>query len=180
MQEWLKQLNLSRKTKQNIKGVFHRMLELAMLWGLLSAQRNPLSVVEIKGGCRSRRKKVIITPEQFQLICNGLEEPFRTMVVIAMCLGLRVSEILPLKWADFDFEDGTLMITRGTVHGRIGRVKTEYSEDKMPLNPAFAEILLAWRAQCPASEGAGCFRTPTPAVSGTPRCSRGTSLFPRA
>jgi integrase len=161
VQEWLKQLNLSRKTKQNIKGVFHRMLELAMLWGLLSAQRNPLSLVEIKGGCsRPRRKKVIITPEQFQLICNGLEEPFRTMVVIAMCLGLRVSEILALKWADFDFEDGTLMITRGTVHGRIGRVKTEYSEDEMPLDLAFAEILLAWRTQCPASEGGWVFPNP--------------------
>ena len=132
-----------------------------MLWGLLSAQRNPLSLVEIKGGCsRPRRKKVIITPEQFQLICDGLGEPFRTMVVIAMCLGLRVSEILALKWADFDFEDGTLMITRGTVHGRIGRVKTEYSEDEMPLDPAFAEILLAWKAQCPASEGGWVFPNP--------------------
>lgn len=30
------------------------------------------------------------------------------MVTIAMCLGLRVSEILALKWADFDFEEGTL------------------------------------------------------------------------
>jgi len=69
------------------------------------------------------RKKLIITPEQFQQICDRLDEPFRTMVVIAMCLGLRVSEILALKWADFDFEEGTLMITRGTVHGRIGRVK---------------------------------------------------------
>jgi integrase len=161
VQEWLKHLNLSRKTKQNIKGVFHRMMELAMLWGLLSAQRNPLSLVEIKGGStRPRRKKVIITAEQFQLICNGLEEPFRTMVVIAMCLGLRVSEILALKWADFDFEDGSLMITRGTVHGRIGRVKTEYSEDEMPLDPAFAEILLAWQTQCPASEGGWVFPNP--------------------
>jgi integrase len=161
VQEWLKHLNLSRKTKQNIKGVFHRMMELAMLWGLLSAQRNPLSLVEIKGGStRPRRKKVIITAEQFRLICNGLEEPFRTMVVIAMCLGLRVSEILALKWADFDFEDGTLMITRGTVHGRIGRVKTEYSEDEMPLDPAFAEILLAWQTQCPISEGGWVFPNP--------------------
>ena len=40
----------------------------------------------------------------------------------------------------------TLMITRGTVYGRIGRVKTDYSEDEMPLDPAFAEILLRWKA----------------------------------
>jgi len=161
VQEWLRQLNLSRKTKQNIKAVFHRMVELAMLWELTPAQRNPLSLVEIKGGSsRPRQKKSIITPEQFQQICERLDEPFRTMVVIAMCLGLRVSEILALKWSDFDFEEGTLMITRGTVHARIGRVKTDYSEDEMPLHSAFAEILLAWKAQCPASEEGWVFPNP--------------------
>jgi integrase len=82
------------------------------------------------------------------------------MVVIAMCLGLRVSEILALKWSDFDFEEGTLMITRGTVHARIGRVKTEYSEDEMPLHLAFAEILLSWQAMCPASEEGWAFPNP--------------------
>jgi len=60
VQEWLRQLDLSRKTKQNIKAVFHRMVELAMLWELTPAQRNPLSLVEIKGGSsRPRRKKSI-------------------------------------------------------------------------------------------------------------------------
>lgn len=133
-----------------------------MLWGLMTAQRNPLSRVEIKGGGSSkpRRKKLIITPEQFQEICDRLNEPFRTMVVIAMCLGLRVSEILALKWSDFDFEEGTLMITRWTVHGRIDRVKTEYSEDEMPLQPAFAEIVLSWRAGCPASVEGWVFPNP--------------------
>jgi integrase len=96
----------------------------------------------------------------FQQICDRLDEPFRTMVVIAMCLGLRVSEILALKWSDFDFEEGTLMITRGTVHARIGRVKTEYSEDEMPLHLAFAEILLSWQAMCPASEEGWVFPNP--------------------
>lgn len=161
VQEWLKQLQLSRKSKQNIKAVFHRMLELAMLWELLPVQRNPLGLVEIKGGlARRKRHKRILTPEQFQGICGMLEEPYRTMVVIAMCLGLRVSEILALKWADFDFEEGTLMITRGTVHGRIGRVKTDYSEDEMPIEPVFAEVVLKWRAQCPSSEQGWVFPNP--------------------
>ena len=161
VQEWLKQLSLSRKTKQNVKAVFHRMIELAMLWELMSVQRNPLGLVEIKGGSsQPRRKKLILTPQQFQQICERLDEPFRTMVVIAMCLGLRVSEILALKWSDFDFEEGTMMITRATVHGRIGRVKTEYSEDEMPLHPTFAEILLAWQARCPVSEEGWAFPNP--------------------
>jgi integrase len=161
VQEWLKQLQLSKKSKQNIKAVFHRLLELAMLWELFPIQRNPLGLVEIKGGlAKRRRNKKILTPEQFQQICMLLEEPYRTMVVIAMCLGLRVSEILALKWTDFDFGDGTLMITRATVHGRIGRVKTEYSEDEMPLEPDFAEIVLNWQAQCPPSEQGWVFPNP--------------------
>ena len=160
VQEWLKGLNLSPKTKQNIKAAFHRMLELAMLWELLPAQRNPLSLVEIKGSTRRKRRKVILTPEQFQQLCTLLEDPYLTMIIVAMCLGLRVSEILALKWTDFDFEAGTLMITRGTVHGRIGRVKTEYSEDEMPLDPAFSEVLLKWRTLCPANEQDWVFPNP--------------------
>jgi len=62
VQEWLRGLNLSRKSKQNVKAAFHRVLELAMLWELMPAQRNPLSLVEIKGGTtRPRRKKRILT-----------------------------------------------------------------------------------------------------------------------
>ncbi len=151
VQEWLKQLKLSPKTKQNVKAAFHRMLELAMLWELFPAQRNPLSLVEIKGGGKRMRKRPILTAEQFQQLCNIVQEPYRTIITVAMCLGLRVSEILALKWSDFDFEEGTLMVIRGTVHGRIGRVKTEYSEDEMPLDPIFAHVVLAWRKRCAAS-----------------------------
>lgn len=72
------------------------------------------------------------------------------------------------------------MITRGTVHGRIGRVKTEYSEDEMPLDPAFARIIQKWQMQCPASEGNGSFRIPTRAGCGTPLFYREISLCLRA
>ena len=54
----------------------------------MTAQRNPLGLVEIKGGfSRPRRKEMILTPEQFQQICEKLDEPFRTMVVIAIVSG---------------------------------------------------------------------------------------------
>lgn len=160
VQEWLKQLKLSPKTKQNIKATFHRMMELAMLWELVPAQRNPLSLVEVKGGTKRMRKRPILTPEEFQRLCKLLDQPYRTMVTIAMCLGLRISEILALKWSDFDFETGTLMVTRGTVHGRIGRVKTEYSEDEMPLDPAFARVLGDWRKHCPSKDDGWLFPNP--------------------
>ena len=160
VQEWFKQLKLAPKSKQTVKAVFHRLIELAMLWGLLPVQRNPLGLVEIRGGSHRMRKRPILTPEQFQKLCAVVPEPHRTMITVAMCLGLRISEILALKWSDFDFEDGKLIVTRGAVHGRIGRVTTEYSEDEMPLDPTFARLLLSWKDECPATSEGWVFPNP--------------------
>jgi len=55
------------------------------------------------------------------------------MVLIAGCLGLRAGEIVGLQWADFDFDKATLLVQRSVVHGRVGKVKTEYSRDFVPL-----------------------------------------------
>ncbi len=67
------------------------------------------------------------------------------MVLVAQCLGLRVSEILGLKWEDFDFGSGTVLVQRSVVHGRVDSVKTEYSQDLMPVDQALAALMLEWR-----------------------------------
>jgi integrase len=74
-----------------------------------------------------------------------LREPHRTMVIVAMCTGLRVSEVLALRWEHIDFKAGQMMIQQGVVNGRIGKVKTEASLDEVPLYPAFAHVLLDWK-----------------------------------
>lgn len=57
-----------------------------------------------------------------------LPKPYRTIVVVAQCLGLRVSEILALEWEDVDFEKLSLFVRRSVVHGRVDEVKTGYPE----------------------------------------------------
>jgi hypothetical protein len=39
-------------------------------------------------------------------------------------------------------------VVRAVVHGRVETVKTEYSEDELPLDPDFAAILLGWKREC--------------------------------
>ena len=41
--------------------------------------------------------------------------------------------------------EGTMLVQQGVVNGRIGRVKTEASEDEIPLDPSFVEALIEWR-----------------------------------
>jgi len=74
-----------------------------------------------------------------------LPQPYRTMVVVAQCTGLRAEEVLALEWQDIDFENLSMRVVRAVVHGRVKIVKTEYSEDDLPLDPDFAAILLGWK-----------------------------------
>lgn len=54
-------------------------------------------------------------------------------------------EVLAFEWEDIDFEKLSMRVVRAVVHGRVKIVKTEYSEDELPLDPEFAMVLLDWR-----------------------------------
>lgn len=151
---------LSPKSKGHIKALMHRLYERAMLWGLIDLQRNPMELVEIRGVSKRRKKPGILTIEQYHSLSSGLPEPYRTMLAVAVCLGLRVNEVLALKWSDFDFDAGTVRVQRGVVHGRVSTVKTEYSEDDLPIDPLFASRLLDWRAGAAKSAEGWVFTNP--------------------
>jgi integrase len=139
--EWLKSLPLSPKTQGQVRAVLHLLFERAMLWGLIELQRNPIELVKIKGTSKRQKKPQTLAPEKFQELLGLLKEPYRAMAIVAMCTGLRVSEVLALRWEHIDFEAGVMMVQQGVVNGRIGRVKTEASQDEVPLDPEFAAVL---------------------------------------
>jgi integrase len=67
------------------------------------------------------------------------------MVILALCTGGRCSELVALKWSDFDWQNLSVHIRRAIVSGRVDDVKTEYSEAPLPLDPALAEVIFEWR-----------------------------------
>ena len=76
----------------------------------------------------------------------------RLFVILGMCLGLRLSEVLGLQWGDIDWEELQISVRRGVVQGRLGEVKTEYSEAQVPLDRELARLLRRWKSK---SEFAG-------------------------
>ena len=143
--EWLKSLPLSPKTRGHVGALLHLLFERAMLWGLMDVQRNPMELVKLKGTSKRLKKPQILSPEKFQEMVTLLREPYRTMVIVAMCTGMRVSEVLALRWEHIDFKAGAMLVQQGVVGGRIGKVKTEASNDYIPLDPEFAQILRDWK-----------------------------------
>ena len=150
VQEWLKKMDAAPKTKGHFKAVMHRLYEKAMLWEIVEWQRNPMELVEVKGISKRQKKPIVLTVEQYYQILELLPQPYRTMVIVAQCTGLRAEEVLALEWPDIDFENLSMKVVRAVVHGRVETVKTEYSEDELPLDPDFAAILLDWKRECEA------------------------------
>ena len=155
--DWVKSLRLSPKTRGQVRALMHLLFERAMLWGLIELQRNPIDLVKIKGTTKRQKRPQILAPEKFQELLSLLKDPYKTMVTVAMCTGLRVSEVLALRWEHIDFASGAMLVQQGVVNGRIGKVKTDASQDEVPLDSAFADILRQWKGD--RSEGL-VFRSP--------------------
>src|SRR4029077_17366493 len=97
LQDWLRRLVLSAKYKGPIRSLMYRLFDKAMLWELLDVERNPMELVEVKGiSKRKKRPRVLQVKDAWQIL-DVLTQPYRTIVLIALCFGLRISEILGLR-----------------------------------------------------------------------------------
>ena len=53
-------------------------------------------------------KPAMIAGDDFLKLLRHLGEPYRTMVSLIAATGLRIGELLALRWRALDFEAGTL------------------------------------------------------------------------
>lgn len=159
--EWIRDLRscsdpknpLSATTKAGIRSVMRQCFELAALHEFIpSVERNPMSLVRIKGTATRRKRIHTLTPEEFQKLLTELREPVNLMVLLAGCLGLRVSEVLALKWEDIDEADATIAIQRSFTRGHLDATKTRASNARLPVDEILLPILAAWRPKTDNSE----------------------------
>jgi integrase len=149
IEKWLDGVERSQKTKTHIKGVMRLVYEYAMADGLFEISRNPLELVKVKGASKRRKPKRVITYDEWaRFIANVTSEPQRTAIITCFCLGVRREEVWALKWSDFDFGAGTVMIQRTIIGGQVyERTKNEASEAPLPLDENLIRLLLDWRNQ---------------------------------
>lgn len=150
VQAWFNRMKLAPKTKQNIKGVLSILVEKAMFWEYIKIERNPLELVHIKDCTRRQEEPRILDVAEFQKLLGCVEgEPWRTMLLFDMCLGLRFSELVGMQWGDFDWLALRVQIQRGMVRQHEDITKTKHSHKPLPLAPQLAEAMKAWHVTCP-------------------------------
>lgn len=129
--DWLKSLPLAPKTKGHIRNAMHLLFQWARRWRMIDS--NPIELVRQS----NRRLKAprVLTPQDFQALLQELRDPYRTMVTVSACLGLRASEVMGFKWGDVDWDHLTILVRRSVVAGRVDETKTEASAKPLPLDP---------------------------------------------
>jgi integrase len=132
--------------------------QLALEAAELEQQKNQLAasmqqleneLVRFRAAAKARRKPVLLTVKQYQAFVEELSDLHRTMVVTAMCSGMRVPEVLALRWDQMDFAAGLIRGQRGS--GRNAEAGTATDNGTISMDPLLAETLSEWRKKIPGS-----------------------------
>jgi integrase len=142
---WLESRVLSPKSKTHIRGVLSRVWDYAMWRGDVPWQRNPMSLVDIRGASKRTKKPKSLTIAQAQKFLCNLPQPFYEIALLCLLLGLRISECLALRWVDVDWLSFRLSIDRSIVNQTVEDVKTTESRRNMPLDTSLIDVLKAWK-----------------------------------
>ncbi len=142
---WLGVLPLANGTKAKIRNIMSAIFNHALRCEWMD--RNPITLV--RQSAKRERVPDVLDADEIKALLSELKDPFRTMVFLAASTGLRVSELLALKWGDIGFGALEINLTRAIVHQVVGEMKTEASKKPLALDNSLAEILIDWRGRTP-------------------------------
>ncbi len=130
-------------TRSDLRNIMSAIFKQAAKWHLWDGV-NPAADVSV-GTQEDAREKRLPKAQDFVRLLNALPENVRFMLEIASFCGLRISEVLGLKWSDIDFDAGTLRVDRRWHRGDLGPVKTRASKRTRQL----AELASEFRRRYP-------------------------------
>jgi integrase len=87
------------------------------------------------------REARVLSLAEIGMLMEALREPVRTMFIVALGLGLRIFELLPLRVTDVDLSAGLLYVRRDYYRGHLQTPKTARSERQFKLPDRVASEL---------------------------------------
>jgi integrase len=95
---------------------------------------------------------MILTPERAYAVLLQLQEPERTLTLLAAGTGLRISECLGLQRHEVSFADTLIRVRRTWTCGRVGLPKSKASKGPVPLHPLLSEFMFRWKEKTAYSQ----------------------------
>lgn len=93
-------------------------------------------------------ERVVLTPVQVRDVAAALNEPARSVTLLLVLTGLRVGELLALRWGSIDLNARLLRVVETVYDGHFDQPKTKLSARTIPIGTETAELLVGI---CPAA-----------------------------
>ena len=156
IEQWLRAIKreegLQNPTLDKTRRVMSLVFKHGQRYGLIprSEESNPLRFVRCK--TTSDYGAMILTPQQAFVVLMQLQEPERSLTLLAASAGLRISECLGLQWQDVSFPESIIRVRRTWTCGRVGAPKSKASHTPVPLHPLLAGFMQGWKNSTPYSQ----------------------------
>src|SRR5271156_3428307 len=158
VEEWLDGIKRAKGTRAKIRNLMSALFTHAMRYEW--SDRNPIKLV--RQSAKRERIPDVLELHELQALLAELAVRERTLVLLDAATGLRVGELLALRWDDIDFENLEIRVTESIWHQVLGVCKTEASARPVPMDGYMAEDLLRWRKTCAYPlDGDWVFASPT-------------------
>jgi integrase len=106
---------LKPRTINTHLGLVRRVLQIAYEWGVLPTAPPRLEFMKPGQG----RTDFLKEDDAEKLLAAPIDEQILAMVRVALRTGLRLGELLALRWEDIDLQTGTLRVERTLWHGQM-------------------------------------------------------------
>jgi integrase len=160
VEHWLKTLTketiqgserLARGSRAKIRNAMGALYNHAIRWEF--TDRNPIRGPVKGAGVRVSAKRMsipdILTVDEMQRMISAVCLRERVLIFLDMVTGLRRGELAGLKWADIDFLNLQINVSRSVVDQHVGKCKTEVSQKPVPMDEYIAADLVEWYRHTP-------------------------------
>jgi integrase len=141
IQDWLNRKDaagLSWWTRNDLRNIMSSIFTKAYDWGYWK-ERNPAEATTC-GRKKTKREKRILTDAQFMELLEALPADLALIVRLADCTGMRISEILGLRWRNVDLDSGWLYVRERHYRGDDDVPKSEKAIRRLPLADLRSEL----------------------------------------
>jgi integrase len=129
---------LSWRTVKHIRTTFGTILAAAVMAELVPDNAVRKTKLPRRGPVA---EKAPIDPAKVRALLEALPEPSRSLAWLCSFTGLRIGELLALRWREVDLESGFIRVLQTVYEGHFDDPKSKRSRRTVPLGTQGAEIL---------------------------------------
>jgi len=128
-----------------IRRVMHLVYSMAQANDLIprTVEANPVTHVHI--ATTTEYDAILVTPQQAWNVITRMQAFARLLTLLIAVTGLRIGEVLALRWKHVDWDTFRIRVVSNFVRGKFGEPKSAASKKPVVLHPLVMGLMKNWR-----------------------------------